>query len=1301
MSGELEPNGLVSQASSNSSFPSSVTHTGSIGSSSDIDLFKIPASAVPTASIITVSFDSPLTNAFTDAYTVTAVNAAGTEIATAVETGDDATLQIAIAPSAAGQAVYLKISATSGSTEAVGETYAFSYSVRSVEENENDSASESNGTFLAADALVPGQNFYGNLDRETDVDRFSFTSGTDGTVTLDFSAYASSPGEEYFDVRVIDGSTGQTVSYLSQSIEGLTSTTFDTESFTITGEVQKQYYAEVTFNPEATWDSVISAQDYTLAIGGTTDFNVAPVVQIGDQVSDVNYADGVRDTGITSAVGIQSQSLLSDLISVTDANASDGVSRYYLGLTSLSDTTVEDTDDDNGGTITYLSSGVTQTISASADADSAFTALTASQFATAKYVGGTEGGTQSIKVYAIDDSVSSGYYLDDFSGNADGITSDQSGVSGSLSFTMQTSDASLSSAFATDSDSSVVEGASDGTELSEVTITLDRGTSGGTEDVIVAFSNDDQVQAIQTDANGKYLDDDGNDVDDDGNDIASADAAVLGSVTFSGDELSKTIVVRAKSDTVPEGTHNGSLGFTVTSSNSAFDGLVMAPIEFNLTENLPSFSVSSLTFIDATGATLSGVSSLSEALATGSSSVRAKYSVTLDGAPSEDLTVSLSVSSDITVDNDTLLFDASTLLQDVIISVVDDSGVDEGSEVAQITHTVTKTSTSTAAYGYEVDAVSVTVIDDDSTPEIEEGQTFLVSSSAAAGAGIGFLDATDADDGDTLTFSVADNDYFAVDSSTGQIKVATDANLTAALASGATSGDVSIVVTATDGTLSDFETIVVTVDSTIVAVEPEISAKTVNGVSETASAGTVVATITGTDANSDPLTHSIEAGNTGSVFTIDPTTGAVSIAAGKSLDYETLSRYQLTIRAAETVNPERYDEALLTINLADVNDNAPDLTLGTTASIARDASVNSVVASASATDADEDSELNFTIASGNVLGYFDVTDSGSIVLSKSLPATGNFPITLTIAVSDGINTTEDDITISAVDAGTNLAPTITSPGDLTVDVGANPAARPFTLDDDSESINELIGTLTATSSNTDLLPDSNIDVYYSDSTTALIKTTPVAGKSGSATITVRVSDLDSTSPLSSEMSFDLIVGSGSTGLVQFWGAYDDNGTSIYPAIAGVTFTASDSDGTQVGTFTTEDNGTADLTALIGGPYEIVGTIDDPGVTTVSDIVATIELYANFLTADNDDDYAYKALAGDMNRDGAVTVSDIVAVIELYAKFTTTVDILLIDDSGSDPDADVSISAGNVELTAVALGDLDGSWATASVLPDIS
>ena len=1297
MSVELEPNGLVSQATS--SYESSVTHTGAIGSSDDVDFFKIPPSEITTASIITISFDSPLTNSFTDAYTITAVNAAGTEIATAIETGDDATLQIAIGPSSAGQAVYLKVSATSGSTEAVGETYAFSYSVRSVEENQDDSSSESNGTFLAADALVPGQNFYGNLDRETDVDRFSFTSGTDGTVTLDFSAYSSDQVGEYFDIRVIDGSSGQTVTYLSQAIEGVTSTTLAQKSFTISGDVQKQYYAEVSFNAEATWDSGISSQNYTLMIGGTTDFNVAPVVQVGDQISDVNYADGVRDTGITSAVGIASETLLSDLISVTDANTTDGVSRYYVGLTSVSDTTVEDTDDnDNGGTITYLSSGVTQTISASADADSAFTALTASQFATAKYVGGTEGGTQSIKVYVIDDSVSSGYYLDDFSGNADGITSDQSGVSGALSFTVQTSDASLSSAFATDNDSSVVEGASDGTEISVVTITLDEGSSDDrSESVIVAFSNDDQVQAIQTNDSGQYLDDDGQVVED------SADAAVLSSVTFAADELSKSVTVRAASDSVPEGTHTGSLGFTVTSSNAAFDGLVMAPIEFNLTENLPSFSVSSLSFIDSNGETLSGISSLSEALVSGINSVRAKYTVTLDSAPSEDLTVTLSYSSDIAPDNETLLFevsDADSLSQDVIISAINDAIADEGSEVSQISHLVTKTATATAAYGYEVDTVSLTILDNDSTPAIEEGQTFLVSSLADDGASIGFIDAADAD-GDTLSFTVAENDYFTVDSTTGQIQVKTDADLSVAIGE-EDSGEVSIIVTATDGVLSDSQTVVVTVDSTIVEAVPEISAKTVSGVSESVAAGTVVASITGTDANSDALTHTIVAGNTGSVFTIDPTTGDVSIDSGKSLDYETTAQYRLTVRASETDNSDRYDEAVLTINLADVNDNAPVLTLAESALIARDASVNSVVASASAVDADEDSDLNFSIASGNTAGYFSITDSGSIVLAQSLPAEGIDDIVLTVAVSDGVNTATDQITISDVEAGVNLAPTITSPGNLTVDENANPAARPFTLDDDSESINDLIGLLTYTSSNTDLLPQDNIIISYVNSTTASIKVTPIAGQTGLATVTVVATDLgtdgEGTEAESSEMSFNLTVGSGSTGLVQFWNEYDGGDVPVSPAISGVEFAVSDSDGTQVGTFTTADNGTADLTDFIGGPYTIEGSVTNTGgIVTVSDIVSAIQLYLN---APNDVS-EYGQIAADLNQDDVVGVSDIVDMISLYLGTSQNMDILLVDDSGETASADVSIGTGNIELTAIAMGDLDGSWATSTVLPEIS
>jgi hypothetical protein len=309
------------------------------------------------------------------------------------------------------------------------------------------------------------------------------------------------------------------------------------------------------------------------------------------------------------------------------------------------------------------------------------------------------------------------------------------------------------------------------------------------------------------------------------------------------------------------------------------------------------------------------------------------------------------------------------------------------------------------------------------------------------------------------------------------------------------------------------------------------------------------------------------------------------------------------------------------------------------------------------------------------------------VLAQSLPASGDIDdVVLTVAVTDGLNTATDTVTISALAAGTNLAPTITSPGNLQVDEDANPAARPFTLDDDTDSMADLLGSLTYTSSNTTLLPLSSISVYELNSTTAQIKVTPAAGQTGSSTVTLVAEDSEG---LTSQTSFSLVVGSGSTGLVRFWNEYDGGDSPVAPAIAGVEFTVSDADGTEVGTFTTGDNGTADLTSLIGGPYSVTGSVDNPGVVSVSDIVSEVELYLG--TADEDAaGYDYMAVAGDINGDGSVTVSDIVSVIELYLGTAQTMDIVLVDDSGDAPTVDVTIGAGNVELTAVALGDLDGS-----------
>lgn len=71
------------------------------------------------------------------------------------------------------------------------------------------------------------------------------------------------------------------------------------------------------------------------------------------------------------------------------------------------------------------------------------------------------------------------------------------------------------------------------------------------------------------------------------------------------------------------------------------------------------------------------------------------------------------------------------------------------------------------------------------------------------------------------------------------------------------------------------------------------------------------------DRDGEALTYSITGGNLGGVFEIDSATGVITIAAGKTLNYEALAEYNLTISASDGVNT---DTATITVNVSDVNE---------------------------------------------------------------------------------------------------------------------------------------------------------------------------------------------------------------------------------------------------------------------------------------------------------------------------------------------------------------------------------------------
>lgn len=133
-----------------------------------------------------------------------------------------------------------------------------------------------------------------------------------------------------------------------------------------------------------------------------------------------------------------------------------------------------------------------------------------------------------------------------------------------------------------------------------------------------------------------------------------------------------------------------------------------------------------------------------------------------------------------------------------------------------------------------------------------------------------------------------------------------------------------------------------------------------------------------------------------------------------------------------------------------------------------------------------------------VLGGTD--NNRTIVATPAAGQTGTATITVTVTDAGGLTATD---TFLLTVGGANTSPTISDIADQTVETGESTADIAFTIGDAESALNTL--QVTAVSSNQTLLPDSNITLGGADGNRT-IALTPATGQTGTATITVTVTD---------------------------------------------------------------------------------------------------------------------------------------------------------------------------------------------------
>jgi predicted deacylase len=192
--------------------------------------------------------------------------------------------------------------------------------------------------------------------------------------------------------------------------------------------------------------------------------------------------------------------------------------------------------------------------------------------------------------------------------------------------------------------------------------------------------------------------------------------------TVSNWDTPQTVTVTAVDDDAVEGNHTGTVTHQVSSADTVYDGLAVADVIADITDN----------DVAVTPAVLISETDQSTAVAE-DGTVTDTYSISLSTQPTEDVMVTLTPDAQVEVDQPTLTFTVSNwdTPQTVTVTAVDDDAV-EGNHTGTVTHQVS--SADTVYDGLAVATVVADITDNDSNPVTATEQTLQAEDAVIMGA---------------------------------------------------------------------------------------------------------------------------------------------------------------------------------------------------------------------------------------------------------------------------------------------------------------------------------------------------------------------------------------------------------------------------------------------------------------------------------------------------------------------------------------------------------------------------------------
>ncbi|MCB2220084.1 MAG: cadherin domain-containing protein [Bacteroidetes bacterium] len=319
-------------------------------------------------------------------------------------------------------------------------------------------------------------------------------------------------------------------------------------------------------------------------------------------------------------------------------------------------------------------------------------------------------------------------------------------------------------------------------------------------------------------------------------------------------------------------------------------------------------------------------------------------------------------------------------------------------------------------------------------PPVINNQTFSIDENSASGESVGVVVASDPDPDQTITFSIQSgnaSNAFSIDEVSGELTV----NNQAALNYENTPAFNMVIMVTDNGTSPMSSSASVTVNLNDLNENPVIDDQDFE-IEENTSNGQTVGSVIATDPdNGQSLTYNIVSGNSSNAFQINESTGEITVANSTALDFESVTVFTLTVEVEDNGLGNLSDQALVTIDILDVNE-IPEIA-NQSYTVAENSSNGFLVGTVVATDPDQGQTLTYSISSGNVSGAFQIDPvSGELTIANSsvINFEENPVFELSVNVEDngqGNLSAEADITINLTDV--NEPPVIITES-LTVNV---------------------------------------------------------------------------------------------------------------------------------------------------------------------------------------------------------------------------------------------------------------------------